>query len=415
MEARSEKSKGILGGRKHLEDELRRSEAKLKILLDNVSSGVAIYEARNNGEDFVFVDFNPAAEQIEKIKKEDVIGKSVVEVFPGIKDFGLFDLLRRVWKTGTPEHLPISTYRDERIAGWRENYVFRLPSGEVIAVYDDVTEHKHSELAIRMSEQCFRAIADYTYSCEVWINPDGRPMWTNPAAERVSGYTVKEIMAMSDYPIPFVYKPDRDKISRAFKSALKGSTGNDFGFRIERRDGKVIWAEMSWQPIYDDKGICLGHRESIRDVTGQKEAEEALRKAEQEKERILDSLTELVVYEDKDLIIQWANRAACESVGMTREELIGRHCYTFWGEGNKPCPSCPVLKAMEKGRLEEIERVSQDGRAWLVQGSPVRNEHGEIIGAVDIALDITARKQAEEALRKSEEKYRKLIEDHEKS
>ncbi|HUW17998.1 MAG TPA: hypothetical protein VMW16_01700 [Sedimentisphaerales bacterium] len=181
------KARGLLGKRRRLEHELKLCEAKLKVLMENVSSGVAIYEARNNGEDFVFKDFNAAAEQIEKIEKEKVIGKSVLEVFPGVKDFGLFEVFQRVWKTGVPEHHPVSTYKDQRIAGWRENYVFKLPSGEIIAVYDDVTEHKHSELAIRMSEQCFRAIADYTYSWEVWVSPAGRPMWTNPAVERVAG------------------------------------------------------------------------------------------------------------------------------------------------------------------------------------------------------------------------------------
>ncbi|MHC4572728.1 MAG: PAS domain-containing protein [Planctomycetota bacterium] len=410
MEKKVEKPKRVLGGRRRLEEELKLSEEKLKVLFENVSSGVAIYEAINDGEDFVFRDFNPAAERIESIKKEELIGKSVTEVFPGVKDFGLFDVFQRVWKTGVPEHHPVSTYRDARIAGWRENYVFRLSSGEIVAVYDDVTEHKHSELAIRMSERCFRAIADYTHSCEVWVSPAGRAMWTNPAVERVTGYTVRELMAMSDYPIPIVHEEDRDRMSRAFRAALRGGMGKDVEFRIVRKDGKVVRAEMSWQPIYDDRGICLGHRESIRDVTARKEAEEALRKAEQEKEQILDSLAELVVYEDRELRILWANRAAYESVGMTREELVGRRCYEFWGEGSKPCPTCPVLKAMETGHMHEIERVSPDGRAWIVQGSPVRNEEGDIIGATDIALDITARKSAEQALRKSEEKYRKLVE-----
>jgi len=404
------KSKTWFGRRKSLEDELKLCKEKLKVLLENVSSGVAIYQARNDGEDFVFTDFNPAAERIEQIKKEELIGKSVLEVFPGVKDFGLFAVFQRVWKTGVPEHLPVSTYRDERIAGWRENCVFKLPSGEVIAVYDDVTEHKHSELAVRMSEQCFRAIADYTYDWEVWVSPAGRPMWTNPAVQRVTGYSIKELMTMPDYPLPVVYEEDRERISRAFRSALKGSTGNDVQFRIRRKDEKNIWAEMSWQPIYDEKHISLGHRESIRDVTARKAAEEALKKAEQEKETILDSLAELVVYEDKDLRILWANRAACESVGMAREQLVGRRCYEFWGEGNEPCSSCAVLKAMETGQTHQVERTSPNGRAWLVQGSPVRNEKGDIIGAVDIALDISDRKRAEEALRESEEKYRRLVE-----
>jgi hypothetical protein len=108
-------------------------------------------------------------------------------------------------------------------------------------------------------------------------------LWTNPAAQRVTGYSIKEIMAMQDYPGSVVHEQDRDRIERAFRSALKGSTGNDVQFRITRKDGKAIWVEMSWQPIYDDSGNSLGHRESIRDITARKEAEDALEKAKVKK------------------------------------------------------------------------------------------------------------------------------------
>ena len=410
MGHKNNKPKKPSAKRKRLERELELCEAKSKVLFENMNSGVAIYEAKNDGKDFVFTDFNPAAEQIDEIKKEDLLGKSVVEVFPGIKDFGLFDVFVRVWKTGTPEHHPVSTYRDERIAGWRENYVYKLPSGEIVAVYDDVSEHKRSELATRMSEQCFRAIADYTYDWEVWVSPGGRPLWTNPAVHRVTGYTPKELLAIPDYPKPIIYKEDRGRMGRAFRSALTGSSGNDLRFRIERKDGKVIWAEMSWQPIYDENGAPLGHRASIRDITAQKETEEALKKAKQEKETILDSLAELVAYQDRDMTVLWVNRAACDSVGLTREEIIGRHCYQIWDKREDACPNCPVAKAMETGQRQGGERQSPDGRVWFIQGSPVRDEKGKIIGAVEITLDITERKRAEEALRECEEKYRRLVE-----
>ena len=274
----------------HPEDELKEYQAKFSALFDNVSSGVAIYEAKNDGEDFVFVDFNTAAEEIEHLKKDELIGKSVTEVFPGVKEFGLFEVFQRVYKTGTPEHLPISIYKDERVAGWRENYVYRLPSGQIVAVYDDVSARKRNELMTRMTDQCFRAIADYTYGWEVWVSPNSRVLWTNPAIKRVTGYSIQELMAMSDYPICLIYKDDRDRMGRAFRSALEGSTGNDVEFRLERKDGKIIWVTMSWQPIYDDKGNSLGHRESIRDITTRKKAEQALENAEQEKEAELQAL-----------------------------------------------------------------------------------------------------------------------------
>jgi len=294
METNNGTKEKLLSSQQHPEDDLKEYKAKFEVLFNNVSSGVAIYEARNDGEDFVFVDFNPAAEEIDQIKKEELIGKSVVEAFPGVKEFGLFDVFRRVYKTGTPEHHPVSVYKDERIAGWRENYVYKLPSGQIVAVYDDITARKRSELVTRMTDQCFRAIADYTYGWEVWVGPTNRVLWTNPAVERVTGYSIKEIMSMSDYPRSLIYEKDRDRMGRAFRSALNGSTGNNVEFRIERKDGKIIWAAMSWQPIYDQNGNSLGHRESIRDVTARKEAEHALEKAEQEKEKELRSLRALL-------------------------------------------------------------------------------------------------------------------------
>ena len=300
METNNSKKANHSSSQQHSEDELKEYQAKFRALFDNVSSGVAIYEARNDGEDFVFVDFNAAAEEIEHIKKDELLGKSVVEVFPGVKEFGLFEVFQRVYKTGTPEHLPISIYKDERIAGWRENYVYRLPSGQIVAVYDDVSARKRSELMTRMTDQCFKAIADYTYDWEVWVAPTGRVLWTNPAIIRVTGFSIKELMAMSDYPTCLIYKDDRDRMVRAFRSALEGSTGNDVEFRIERKDGKIIWAAMSWQPIYDDKGNSLGHRESIRDITTRKKAEQALEKAEQEKDAELQALKAFLDNENFD-------------------------------------------------------------------------------------------------------------------
>ncbi|MBN1362524.1 MAG: PAS domain-containing protein [Sedimentisphaerales bacterium] len=386
--------------------------AKLNALMSHVTSGVAIYEAVDDGADFVFVDFNPAAEQIEHIGKQDVVGRRVTEVFPGVREFGLVEVFGRVWRTGQPEQHPVSVYKDERIAGWRRNYICRLPNGQVMAIYDDVTEHKRSELAARMSEQCFRAIANYTYDWEVWVGPTGRVLWTNPAATRTTGYSVRDIVAMRDYPQPLVHEDDRERMAKAFRSALNGGSGNDVQFRLRHRDGRVIWAEMSWQPIHDDKGDSLGHRESIRDITARKLAEQALEKAEREKEAILDSLVELVVHQSRDLTILWANRAACESVGRTREQIIGRHCYELWGEREESCDDCPVAQAMETGRWMEAEKSTPDGRTWVIQGTPLRNETGDVVGGVEIALDITKYKRTEQALNDLRRKHARLTAPH---
>ena len=97
---------------KKAEDLLKENQTRYQGLFNCIKSGVAVYEAVNtpNGIDFVFKDINKACEKIESVKKENLIGKKVTEVFPGVREFGLFDILVRVWQTGEPNFHPIYFY-----------------------------------------------------------------------------------------------------------------------------------------------------------------------------------------------------------------------------------------------------------------------------------------------------------------
>lgn len=125
--------------------ELIDKELKYRHLFENMNNCVAVYRAVDDGKDFIFMDFNHAAELLEKTPRQDVIGKRLSECFPGIQNFGLLTALKRVWQTGESEHFPISEYRDNRISGWRDNRLYRLPSGEVVVIYEDVTAQKQAE------------------------------------------------------------------------------------------------------------------------------------------------------------------------------------------------------------------------------------------------------------------------------
>jgi len=175
---------------------LRESEERYRLMFENTSDAVVIYHAVDGGKDFVFKAFNCAAEGIEKVRREDVIGKNIAGVFPGVKDFGLFEVLERVLRTGKPEHYPATLYKDERIAGWRDNYVYKLPSGEIVAIYQDVTERKQAEEALRKSEERYRSLFQnmlegFAY-CKMILDDDGRPedfvyLDVNSAFSRLTG------------------------------------------------------------------------------------------------------------------------------------------------------------------------------------------------------------------------------------
>ena len=126
-------------------EERMRVEERYRSMFENMGNGVAIYRAVDDGTDFTIVDFNSAAEKMENVKRQDIMGRSAVEVFPGIRQQGLFDVLQRVWRTGIAEWHPPAVYEDARIHGWRENFVYRLATGEVVAIYEDVTERVRVE------------------------------------------------------------------------------------------------------------------------------------------------------------------------------------------------------------------------------------------------------------------------------
>jgi PAS domain S-box-containing protein len=132
--------------------ELSESERRFRQLFEHSSSGVAVYEPFENGKDFVFRDINKAVETIEGVNRFQLIGRKVTEVFPGVVEFGLLDVFRRVWQTGQSACHPVNYYSDGRLEGWRENSVYKLPSGEIVAVYDDLTAWKQAEIERKAME-----------------------------------------------------------------------------------------------------------------------------------------------------------------------------------------------------------------------------------------------------------------------
>jgi PAS domain S-box-containing protein len=145
------------------------------------------------------------------------------------------------------------------------------------AMFNDITERKAAEEALRKSEEKFQAIANYTLDWESWFGPEGNYLWVNPAVEQFTGYSVEEILAMPDFISTVIAEEDRPVFIARFQEAIGGSHGENFEFRYLHKNGGKRWLNVSWQPIYDAKGNPLGTRASGRDITDRKRMEEQVR------------------------------------------------------------------------------------------------------------------------------------------
>jgi len=132
--------------------------------------------------------------------------------------------------------------------------------------------------------------------------------------------------------------------------------------------------------------------------TAHKQAEQPLGKAEEDKLAILNSISELVAYQDTEHRILWTNKAAAESVGLTAAQLVGRYCYEIRPQRSQPCADCPVAKARQTGKPQKAEIATPDGREWLIRAYPTLDANDRVTGVLEVTLDITERKKAEEKL-----------------
>jgi PAS domain S-box-containing protein len=145
------------------------------------------------------------------------------------------------------------------------------------------------------------------------------------------------------------------------------------------------------------------------DITKQKIIEKTLRKEEQEKSLILESISEHIVYQDLNNKILWTNKAAADSVGLKIHNLLGRKCYEIWPRRDSPCEGCPVIEAIKTREPTSGEINTPDNRTWQIEGYPVFNEKGKVVAAVEITKEITQIKNAEEDLKKTQLKYQELF------
>jgi PAS domain S-box-containing protein len=263
---------------------LRESEEKFRQLFTRMPSAVAIYDAVDGGKDFIFKDFNRVAEKIEGIKKDDLIGKRVTQVFPGVKDAGIFEVIQRVWRTGLPEFFPSSIHLDGHDSGtWRESWVYKLASGEVVAIYNDITERKRAEEALKESEEKYRVLAENATDI-IWVLDlaTGKFTYFSPSVRRIRGYTPEEAVELS---LEKTFTPE--SAAKAL-SLLKETLALDKEHKVEIdrvrilefqeicKDGSIISTESRMKFIRNANGIPILIQGVTQDITERKRAEKEI-------------------------------------------------------------------------------------------------------------------------------------------
>ena len=265
--------------RKRTEEALREGEEQYRQLFETMTSGVAVYEAVDNGDNFVFRDFNQAGVNIEKVKREDVIGRRVTEAFPGVREFGLFEALQRVWRTDKSEYFPEAFYRDERDPGtWRENWVYKLPSGEIVTVYNDINKRKQQEEVLWESEQRYRTLVENINDIVFTLDRDGNFTYLSPRFRMLTGYLPQDL---SGHSFVEILAPDyiESTINR-FARGLFGTIISLYEVELLLKDGKRLPVELNVSPLLDAEGQAIGRLGVARDITERKQAEEKAREVE---------------------------------------------------------------------------------------------------------------------------------------
>lgn len=394
--------------RKDAEKALQESEERYRGLFNYISSGVAVYEAVEDGADFVFKDFNRAGEKTDKISKDELIGRRVTEAFPGVKELGLFDVFQRVWKTGKPEHHPISIYDDQRVMDWRENYVYKLPTGEIVAVYDDVTKQKKAEEALQTERDHLAKLHDSLGDAVFTVKLPERVIDNmNRAAEVIFGYSPEECLGKKTemfYPNEEGYQEFGRKLKRAMELGKEVVHTEQ---RLKRKNGEVFPSEITTSFFIGNDGEISQVIAIVRDITARKEAEEKIKESHEFLQTIIDGVAESIMVIDKDYNVTLMNETAQANIDDTKNPK----CHEISHHNKTPCTGedhpCPLKEIMGSGEPVTLvhEHIGKDGGTRFIEivASPLQAPDGTLYGIIETSRDITDRKHAEEELLKYSE------------
>ena len=298
----------------------------------------------------------------------------------------------------------------------------------VVGIVQDITGRKRAEENLRESEERFRIAFEDGALAMAMTGLDSKLQKVNLAFCRLLGYTEEEMVGHSFYEFTH---PDDLVVNHA--GIQRVFNGESPSFRMEKRyirkDGEIVWVDMSTSIVRDSTGKPLHLVTHIQDITERKRAEEQLlqsREAEKVRRNELEILLETVpatvwIARDRECRTMIGNKAVYELLSMPEGSNVSQsapeaerpHFLPYINGALVSMEDLSMHKAARTGEVtvgQEMEFRFANGTSKWVYGNavPLRDKEGQITGALGAYIEITERKRAEEALRESERLYRAI-------
>ncbi|RPH87335.1 MAG: PAS domain S-box protein [Desulfobacteraceae bacterium] len=390
------------------EEELKASEEKYRLVVENANEAIFI------AQDGLLKLFNPKTVEIIGIDHKTLQTTPFPElIHPEDRAMVVDRHIRRARGEDLP---PVYSFRiidREGQVKWVEINAVRIDwegRPATLNFLSDITDRRLAEEALRESEERARLIFN-TVPDSITITrvEDGRYLQVNDYFCQLTGYAREETIGrtVGDLNV-FVNVLDRERFIRKLRD--KGEV-TDFEIQYRKKDGSLFTTLLSARPIPYAGEACLVA--VVTDITSRKQIEDALRKSEAQHRKLVESLREGFGVVNERNEVTYINKRFCELMGYLPEEMIGRPVSEFVDPENLNILREQGIRRRkgEKGSYE-VAWIRKDGNPVysLLSPEPVFDALGNFKGSFAVITDISERRQMEEALRKSEEKYRLLVE-----
>ena len=388
--------------RKRAEEALRQGELLMREVFNNANDAVFLLERAREGPG-TYLLVNDKAVRMLGYSREELLKMSPRDIVPGdIAKKIMPDVIQKLLKEGhatfesAHRRKDGSTYPIEV-----STHTFRYKGKDVdLSIVRDITDRKKIEDALRVSEKKYRGIFENAMLGIFQTTTDGRLIDANLAAARMFGYADPAEILSAGINVGLEIYANPDDRKSAIDHLQKTGELEIHELPVMKRDRSTFWASVTVRSVKEPDGSIARYEGTIMDVSGRKQAEEALRESEEKYRGIFDeSIAAVYVFDNKKNFIN-TNQAGLDLIGYSREELLHMSIPDVDADPAVVLPAHQELLSGERLINYEHRLRRKDGKLITVLNNsrPLTDPHGNIIGMISTLIDITKRKLAEDTL-----------------